>query len=75
MIINYDTTIVADLNKNYILMSNTKHNTCHTTFWIGSFILQVKMIQNQQQVGPVDQVKAGLLNGVGSAAPGLSATQ
>ncbi|XP_045507287.1 uncharacterized protein LOC123703397 isoform X5 [Colias croceus] len=27
---------------------------------------QVKMIQSQQQAGPVDQVKSGLLNGVGS---------
>ncbi|CAH1643863.1 unnamed protein product [Spodoptera littoralis] len=27
---------------------------------------QMKMIQNQQQAGPVDQVTAGLLNGVGS---------
>ncbi|XP_026733928.1 uncharacterized protein LOC113498184 [Trichoplusia ni] len=26
---------------------------------------QMKMIQNQQQAGPVDQVKAGLFNGVG----------
>ncbi|XP_038219386.1 serine/threonine-protein kinase WNK1-like isoform X2 [Zerene cesonia] len=27
---------------------------------------QVKMIQSQQQAGPVDQVKSGLLNGVGT---------
>ncbi|XP_053619215.1 uncharacterized protein Wnk isoform X2 [Plodia interpunctella] len=35
---------------------------------------QVKMIQNQQQAGPVDQVKAGLLNGVG-AQPALGTVQ
>ncbi|CAG9569872.1 unnamed protein product [Danaus chrysippus] len=35
---------------------------------------QVKMIQNQQQAGPVDQVKAGLLNGVASQ-PTLAAVQ
>ncbi|XP_045780139.1 uncharacterized protein LOC123877422 isoform X3 [Maniola jurtina] len=36
---------------------------------------QVKMIQNQQQqVGPVDQVKAGLLNGVGPQ-PSLTSVQ
>ncbi|KAL0810169.1 hypothetical protein ABMA28_010957 [Loxostege sticticalis] len=28
-------------------------------------LMQVKMIQNQQQAGPVDQVNPGLLNGVG----------
>ncbi|KAL4706652.1 hypothetical protein ACJJTC_005037 [Scirpophaga incertulas] len=37
-------------------------------------LMQVKMIQNQQQAGPVDQVKAGLLNGVGSQ-PTLAAVQ
>ncbi|XP_069362552.1 serine/threonine-protein kinase Wnk-like isoform X6 [Maniola hyperantus] len=35
---------------------------------------QVKMIQNQQQAGPVDQVKAGLLNGVGPQ-PSLTSVQ
>ncbi|XP_013174725.1 PREDICTED: uncharacterized protein LOC106123121 isoform X2 [Papilio xuthus] len=35
---------------------------------------QVKMFHNQQQASPVDQVKAGLLNGVGSQ-PTLAAVQ
>ncbi|XP_060807568.1 serine/threonine-protein kinase Wnk isoform X2 [Amyelois transitella] len=35
---------------------------------------QVKMIQNQQQAVPVDQVKTGLLNGVGSQ-PALGTVQ
>ncbi|CAH2060556.1 unnamed protein product, partial [Iphiclides podalirius] len=35
---------------------------------------QVKMFQNQQQAGPVDQMNAGLLNGVGSQ-PALAAVQ
>ncbi|CAH2987162.1 unnamed protein product [Chilo suppressalis] len=37
-------------------------------------LMQVKMMQNQQQAGPGEQVKAGLLNGVGPQ-PTLSAVQ
>ncbi|CAG9796218.1 unnamed protein product [Diatraea saccharalis] len=37
-------------------------------------LMKVKMMQNQQQVGPGEQVKAGLLNGVGPQPP-LAAVQ
>ncbi|VVD00363.1 unnamed protein product [Leptidea sinapis] len=90
LIMEEDTRIVYKLLKSQLISLNRERNEKKSQMLFNQELIneqnrqqqmlleqqlrQVKIIQNQQQVGPVDQMKAGLLNGVNSQ-PNLAAVQ
>ncbi|XP_045525999.1 serine/threonine-protein kinase WNK1 isoform X3 [Pieris brassicae] len=91
LIMEEDTRIVFKLLKSQLISLNRERSEKKAQMLFNQEILneqnrqqqllleqqlrQVKMIQSQQQAGPVDQVKSGLLNGVGSPPAALAAVQ